>query len=164
MDEHSIHTKYESCVQLYLVSSALHKTISVMVQLHREKLSTPAYDASSKISSFKNESTVTIPIEDEKKYLVEFTPNDSDNPKNWSGLKKWTIVFAITLINICTGLAMTVYASIGDTLKRDTGASQLEYISGMTTVSHPMIILTLTDIWEVYDCSFTAPINSLPYE
>ncbi|TIB94055.1 MFS general substrate transporter [Wallemia mellicola] len=103
----------------------------------------PAYDASSKISSFKNESTITIPIEDEKKYLVEFTPNDSDNPKNWSGLKKWSIVFAITLINICTGLAMTVYASIGDTLKRDTGASQLEYISGMTTFMIAVSLLPL---------------------
>lgn len=109
-----------------------------MVQLHtvhrpdHQQSETAA--VTNALSKLKNDSTATIPIEDENKYLVEFSENDSENPKNWSQVKKWTVVFAITLINICTGLAMTVYASIGDTMMRDTGATHLEYISGMTTV------------------------------
>ena len=78
--------------------------------------------------------TTTIIIPDQTDYKVEFKENDLDYPKNWSSFKKWSICFAIILINIVTGLTMTVYASIGDTIKRDTNASQLEYISGMTTV------------------------------
>ncbi|TIA90063.1 hypothetical protein E3P99_01790 [Wallemia hederae] len=116
-----------------------------MVQLRPDQLQPSAHDTinSAKLSTLKNESTATIPIQDENKYLVEFEPNDPENPKNWTSLKKWTVVFAITLINICTGLAMTVYASIGDTMMRDTGASHLEYISGMTTFMLSVAFLPL---------------------
>ncbi|TIA75137.1 hypothetical protein E3P91_00646 [Wallemia ichthyophaga] len=118
-----------------------------MVQLHT--VNRPDHQQSetaavtNALSQLKNDSTATIPIEDENKYLVEFSENDSENPKNWSQVKKWTVVFAITLINICTGLAMTVYASIGDTMMRDTGATHLEYISGMTTFMLSVAFLPL---------------------
>lgn len=59
-------------------------------------------------------------------------PDDSDNPHNWSKLKKWFITFTVAIVCLCVSLGSSLYVSGVEEISAKFSVSQELAISGLT--------------------------------
>ncbi|PRP78702.1 hypothetical protein PROFUN_13441 [Planoprotostelium fungivorum] len=57
------------------------------------------------------------------KYLVEFSPGDKENPKNWSNRKKWVVATAMLGVNVVISMISSGYSLGIPGVVRDLGGS-----------------------------------------
>jgi len=69
-----------------------------------------------------NQSTVSV--EESRVFLVDFKPDDLENPKNWSRGKRWYLTFAASLIAFNAGVASSAPSGIASNLIEEFNMSE----------------------------------------
>ncbi|KAL8941806.1 MAG: hypothetical protein Q9216_002044 [Gyalolechia sp. 2 TL-2023] len=114
---------------------AIPKILSLHPQPSASSLSCLHSDTSDEASSTNKKQEPPIPDDPEKgnEYvLVEWTPNDSHNPRNWSSLKKIFVTFQICFLTTSIYIGSAIYTAGLPSIQAEFDISAVEALLGLT--------------------------------
>lgn len=86
-------------------------------------------------NSTESSSSLQDGLHDENQHdaeIVRFTENDSENPRNWSSLKKWSILLPIILIDLSVSFGASCYSPVSKKFMKDMHVSEEVSILGLS--------------------------------